>query len=40
LLFTASEELALEKLREVDIDQMTPVAALSLLASLQERLKR
>lgn len=40
LLFTASEELALEKLREVDIDQMTPVAALSLLHSLQERLKR
>jgi len=24
----------------VDIDQMTPVAALSFLASLQERLKR
>lgn len=40
LLFTAQEELALEKLREVDIDQMTPLAALSLLASLQERLKK
>jgi DNA mismatch repair protein MutS len=39
LLFTAQEELALEKLREVDIDQLTPLAALSLLASLQDRLK-
>jgi DNA mismatch repair protein MutS len=39
LLFTAQEELALEKLREVDIDQLTPLSALSLLASLQERLK-
>ncbi|MFN2385813.1 MAG: DNA mismatch repair protein MutS [Thermoanaerobaculia bacterium] len=39
LLFTASEELALEKLREVDINRMTPLAALSLLASLQERIK-
>ncbi len=39
LLFTASEELVLEKLREVDVNQMTPIAALSLLASLQERLK-
>jgi DNA mismatch repair protein MutS len=39
LLFTAQEELALEKLREVDIDLLTPLAALSLLASLQDRLK-
>ncbi len=40
LLFSAEEELALEKLRALDVDQMTPVAALSLLATLQERLKR
>jgi DNA mismatch repair protein MutS len=39
LLFTAQEELALEKLREADVNQLTPIAALSLLASLQERLK-
>lgn len=39
LLFTAQEELALEKLRETDIDKLTPLAALGLLASLQERLK-
>lgn len=39
LLFSAEEELALEKLRGLDIDQMTPVAALSLLAALQDRLK-
>jgi DNA mismatch repair protein MutS len=39
LLFTAQEQLVLEKLREVDIDQLTPLAALSLLASLQRRLK-
>jgi DNA mismatch repair protein MutS len=39
LLFSAEEELALEKLRAVDIDQMTPVSALSLLATLQDRLK-
>ena len=39
LLFTAQEELALEKLREVDVDRLTPLAALSLLATLQERLK-
>jgi hypothetical protein len=29
----------LEKLREADADRMTPIAALSFLASLQERLK-
>jgi len=40
LLFTAQEELVLEKLREVDIDQMTPLSAISLLASLQGRLKK
>jgi DNA mismatch repair protein MutS len=39
LLFSGQEELALEKLRSVEIDAMTPLAALSLLASLQERLK-
>ncbi len=40
LLFSAEEELALEKLRALDVDQMTPIAALSLLAALQDRLKR
>ena len=40
LLFTAQEELALEKLREADIDRLTPLAALGLLASLQERLRK
>jgi DNA mismatch repair protein MutS len=39
LLFSAEEELALEKLRALDLDQMTPLAALSLLAALQHRLK-
>jgi DNA mismatch repair protein MutS len=39
LLFTGAEELVLEKLREADLDRMTPIAALSLLALLQERLK-
>ncbi|HTY41281.1 MAG TPA: DNA mismatch repair protein MutS [Thermoanaerobaculia bacterium] len=39
LLFSADEELALEKLRAVDVNQLTPIAALSLLAALQERLK-
>ncbi len=39
LLFSAEEELALDKLRAVDVDQMTPVAALGLLAALQDRLK-
>jgi len=39
LLFSGDEELALEKLRAVDVDQLTPIAALSLLAALQERLK-
>jgi DNA mismatch repair protein MutS len=40
LLFSSEEELALEKLRALDINQMTPVAALSMLAALQERLRR
>jgi DNA mismatch repair protein MutS len=40
LLFSASEELVLEKLRDVDVDNLTPVAALSLLASLQDRIRR
>jgi DNA mismatch repair protein MutS len=40
LLFSASEELALEKLRSADVNNLTPVAALSLLAALQERLKK
>jgi DNA mismatch repair protein MutS len=39
LLFTAQEELALEKLREADVNRLTPIAALSLLAALQERIK-
>ena len=39
LLFSAEEELALEKLRGLDIDQMTPLSALGVLASLQDRLK-
>ena len=39
LLFSADEELTLEKLRAVDVNQLTPIAALSLLAALQERLK-
>jgi DNA mismatch repair protein MutS len=40
LLFSAEEELVLEKLRSVDFEQMTPLAALSLLATLQSRVKR
>jgi len=39
LLFSAEEELAIEKLRTVDLDRMTPLAGLALLAALQERLK-
>ena len=39
LLFSSDEGLVLEKLREVDVERLTPIAALSLLASLQERLK-
>jgi DNA mismatch repair protein MutS len=40
LLFSASEELVLEKLRQADVNNLTPVAALSLLAALQDRLKK
>ena len=40
LLFSASEELVLEKLRQADVNNLTPVAALSLLATLQGRLKK
>jgi len=39
LLFSSDEALVLEKLREVDVNRLTPIAGLSLLASLQERLK-
>ncbi len=39
VLFSAEEELALEKLRAADLNQMTPIAGLSLLAALQQRLK-
>ncbi|MDQ6891779.1 MAG: DNA mismatch repair protein MutS [Acidobacteriota bacterium] len=39
LLFSSDEGLVLEKLREVDVNRLTPIAALSLLASLQDRLK-
>jgi DNA mismatch repair protein MutS len=39
LLFSAQEELALEKLRALDVNQLTPIAALSVLAALQDRLK-
>jgi DNA mismatch repair protein MutS len=39
LLFTAQEELVLEKVREAEVNQLTPIAALSLLAALQERLR-
>lgn len=40
LLFSSDEGLVLEKLRALDADRLTPIAALSLLASLQDRLKR
>ena len=40
LLFSSDEALVLEKLRGVDVDRLTPLAALSLLASLQSRLKK
>jgi DNA mismatch repair protein MutS len=38
-LFGGQEELVLDKLREVDVDRLTPVSALALLAALQSRLK-
>ncbi len=40
VLFSAEEELVLEKLRSLDVDQMTPISALSLLAALQSRVKQ
>jgi DNA mismatch repair protein MutS len=39
-LFSGQEELVLEKLREVEVGQLTPVAALSLIATLQDRVRR
>ena len=39
-LFSGPEELVLDKLRQVDLDQLTPVASLSLLATLQDRLRK
>jgi DNA mismatch repair protein MutS len=39
-LFSGPEEMVLEKLRQLDVDQVTPVAALSILATLQDRLKK
>ncbi|MGH9442692.1 MAG: DNA mismatch repair protein MutS [Thermoanaerobaculia bacterium] len=39
-LFSGAEEMVLEKLRQVDLDQMTPVSALSLLATLQDRARK
>jgi DNA mismatch repair protein MutS len=38
-LFTLPEELVARLLREVDVDRLTPLAALNLVASLQDRLK-
>jgi len=38
-LFTPAEELVANLLRDVDIDRLTPLAALNLLTSLQDRLK-
>lgn len=38
-LFTSTEEIVARLLREVDLDRLTPLAALNLVASLQDRLK-
>jgi DNA mismatch repair protein MutS len=38
-LFTPAEEIVARVLREADLDRLTPLAALNLLASLQDRLK-
>ncbi len=38
-LFTPPEEIVAKLLREVDLDRLTPLAALNLIASLQDRLK-
>ncbi|MCB1057539.1 MAG: hypothetical protein KDD11_18725, partial [Acidobacteria bacterium] len=37
-LFTPPEQVVAELLREVDLEQLTPLAALNLLASLKQRL--
>ncbi len=37
-LFSGTEEMVVELLREVDLDRMTPLAALNFLSSLRERL--
>ncbi len=37
-LFTPDDEVVLELLRDLDLDRLTPLAALNLLASLKERL--
>jgi DNA mismatch repair protein MutS len=38
-LFSGGEEIVLESLRKADVENMTPVAALSFLAALRDRLK-
>jgi DNA mismatch repair protein MutS len=38
-LFTPAEEVVAKVLRDTDLDRLTPLAALNLLASLQDRLK-
>jgi len=38
-LFTPPEEIVARLLREVDVDRLTPLAALNLIASLRDRLK-
>jgi len=38
-LFTPAEEIVARLLREVDLERLTPLAALNLVASLQDRLK-
>jgi DNA mismatch repair protein MutS len=38
-LFTPAEEIVAKVLRDADLDRLTPLAALNLLVSLQERLK-
>jgi DNA mismatch repair protein MutS len=38
-LFTPPAEIVAELLREVDVDRLSPLAALNLLASLKDRLR-
>jgi len=38
-LFTPAEEIVAQLVREVDLERLTPLAALNLLATLQDRLK-